>query len=299
MKRRLRAESPPRSAASHPPGTPPREVVSPRSSRSGGKIGSEDVYRQLLASGVTPLPEPPLAGASAARAKLARLLTYLGSPDRQILGARKSVDEGYSGEYTAASLERILASLSACRGRGGGGGDGDGAPLRLLDIGSGAGKAVYMGVLGGGFDSAAGIECNANREQCTWLAARFAVPRVSFFHGDAGAWLPPGATHIYTFNKTFPPADLRRIAARLNAYPSWRAMVSSLDARTWAAHGLEPADDVATIKGVKMCGSGNQYAMHLIERRRRRGGEGEEAVAEEERGAAAPPRVRRRRGDFD
>ena len=192
-----------------------------------------------------------------------------------------------------------LPELAALRAADGGGGG------RLLDIGSGAGKVVFTAVLTGGYDSAVGIECNGNREQCTWLAARFAVPRVSFFRGDAGDWLPPGATHLYSFNKTFPPADLRRIAAQLNRYASWRVMVSSLDARAWVAHGLRGVEDAAPLYGLGMVGSGCRYAMYVIRRRGGGGGGGGSGggvsiVADEGEEASAvaplpPPRVRRRR----
>ena len=101
---------------------------------------------------------------------------------------------------------------------------------------------------------------------CRWLAARFGVANVDFYRGDAGVWLPPGATHIYSFNRTFPPDALAAVARRLNAYPTWRYMVSSQSARAWKALGLRGVHDVHIHTGLHMAGSGSQHAMFVVAR---------------------------------
>ena len=78
--------------------------------------------------------------------------------------------------------------------------------------------------------------------------------------------LPRGATHLYSFNLSWPLAERRALAARLNAYPSWRFLLSSFTAKTWAALGLRGAVDLETLTGLGMVGSGRRYAMHLVAR---------------------------------
>ena len=231
-----------------------------------GVAGAEEELQQpfheaYFASQVAAGVAPALPASTPAAERLLALCAWLRKGSSAILiEAPRASGGGFPGEYSPGSLARMLAFFSAHCGAE------VGASARFLDIGSGAGRPVFAAALSGAFASAAGIELNANREMCTWLAARFAVPGVAFYRGDACVWLPPGATHIYSFNRTFPPDALAGVATRLNAYSSWRYMVSSLDARAWAAHGLRGAVDVAMLTGLRMAGSGSQHAMHVVAR---------------------------------
>jgi hypothetical protein len=194
-------------------------------------------------------------------ARLKAIIAYLNHPDRQILVERKSMEDGYPGEYTVGAYHVMMEFFATHCGASAAEGS------VLLDIGSGAGKPVFVAALCGHFARAMGIEINHNKNMCTWLALQFGVDNASFYRGDAGSWLPEGATHIYSFNKTFPQKELKRIAARLNEYPTWRYMVTSYPASVWSGeHGLEDVEDVATLTQLSMAGSGRQYAMYVIKR---------------------------------
>ena len=330
--KRQRSISPPRMAsqrivASHP-STPPRSVrrsafASPASSSpsptsstrasvrrcSDARDGAEELpfHEAYFASQVSAGVAPALPPDTPAAERLLALCAWLRKGSSAILiEAPRASGGGFPGEYSPVSLTRMLNFFVAhCGARVGSG-------ARFLDIGSGAGRPVFAAALSGAFASSAGIELNANREMCTWLAARFAVPSASFYRGDAGAWLPPGATHVYSFNRTFPPDALSAVAERLNTYPTWRFMVSSLDARAWTAHGLRGAVDVATLTRLHMAGSGSQHAMFVVARGQVlaqaarasasacEGGDTKVASAkagdkeEAPFAVAAPPRVRRR-----
>lgn len=211
------------------------------------------------------------------------------------LSDRKNMDEGYAGQYRLQALYDMFTLMyEKC-----------GASCDesvLLDIGHGNGSPVMQAALSGFFKRAVGVEINDTIYGPAYIAALHGIENVSFHKGDAGE---PGvlekfagdASHIYSFNRTFPDAEMHRIGKALAKMKKWRFIISSLSADEWAFFGLDEVEDVETVTGLAMSGSGSQHAMFLVrriegeelkaKRAQRKLEEEKEAEEERKKGAAA------------
>lgn len=167
----------------------------------------------------------------------------------------------FYGEFTLSSLLAVMATLQdpAIVGLG-----------RILseasvfvDIGSGLGRAVWAAAAACPGLCSVGIEYSAGRAA---VATRLwkdlgSPPNVELLCGDVtdpkhyGTWQ---FTHMYAFDRTFPP-DVRALIERnINACPSWKVFMSCH--RDW---DLRDARLLAHYVPCKMCGSGSQHALYI------------------------------------
>lgn len=166
---------------------------------------------------------------------------------------------GVPGEYRPAAYRRIIAEL---------GREADPSRSVFLDIGFGLGKAVFVAALSGRFAKSVGIEiAEGLPAMAEATAERFGVQGTLFLRADGAQYLPPDATHIYSFNLGMPPAVLEAMAQRLNGL-QWECLVSSQTPEAWRRLGLKfSGPPEHPITRLCMSGSGRQYCMHRLTRR--------------------------------
>jgi hypothetical protein len=192
-------------------------------------------------------------------AKIKRVLRYLTSEIMQLQYQQAiGVGVGTPGEYRPASYEKIVRALIGNAG------------LRVgdvfLDIGFGLGKAVFVASCFP-FEKCLGIEIAESLPKiATNIATLMEVGRVEFQFMDATNEVPE-ASHVYIFSQGMSLKLIAGIANSLNKV-GWKRLISSHKPKQWAQAGLEfDANSVnATVTGLSMSGSGNQYAMYVLDR---------------------------------
>jgi Histone methylation protein DOT1 len=147
----------------------------------------------------------------------------------------------------------------------------------FVELGAGQGQVCLLAKLRFGVQEAIGYELNdfqvefANRE---WLRMGINRPGLDIYHADILklSELPDGTSHVYSFDKDFPPVVLAHVAFLLKTAPMLRKFASSIRLVRWFA--VLPEDlrawFQATFTGsliervpAHLSGSGEQHSFYI------------------------------------
>ena len=145
------------------------------------------------------------------------------------------------------------------------------ANSRFLDLGSGHGMVCLAASLAFGA-AATGIEMHEQRHAWAEQKRReIGIAGLAFVCGDiCHLKTLENATHVYSFDRDFPPALLQHMAGLLKS--SWRVFASSRPSGCWRSicgawwdkHVL-PAEPSSV--SIRLCGSGKTHTIYVFRRR--------------------------------